>query len=68
MEGVVAKAAMGRGKGGNEHGVEGKGVRVGGEGLEEGEELGLQRVREGGVPVKGGGRGGGGGMVVDIRG
>ena len=32
-----------------------EGVRVRGEGLEEGEELGLEGVREGGVPVEGGG-------------
>ena len=38
-----------------------------GEGLEEEEELGLEGIREGGVPVEGGGRGGGGGMVVDVR-
>lgn len=56
MEGAITGTAMGRGKGSKEFGVVREGVGLGGKELKEGEELGLEAIIEGGVPVKRWGR------------
>ena len=57
MEGAITGTAVGRGKGSKEFGVVREGAGLGGKELKEGEELGLEAISEGGVPVKRWGRG-----------